>query len=471
MPLSLTGFTRLRLAEIKTQYDQRFTDALGPVNTQPDSVTGQIIGIFSAALDDIQESLQDIYDSMYPSTAEGTSLDGAVSFVGIERLGATSTTVVGAAYGVEGTLIATGSLARSGDVTYVATGDTVISRANAIDVEIEVVTVLNTTAYQVIAGGVLASYISSASATAAEIATGLAAAFDANIFIAVADGAKFRVYSKDLISGFTLTADASLSIIKLSSPVNFTAESLGANACPAGSLTSIDTPTPGWEALKNLGAGSIGRDVESDVDLRLRHAEGVRASGSATLKAIRARLVAEVPEITAAYIYENRTSVTVDNMPPHSIECVVVGGADQTVREKIYELKPAGIETYGLIVGAVVDENGDTQAVSFSRPITQYAWARVTVNQLYTEEAYPATAAASIKQAVLDYAATLTVGEDIIAQRFFGPIYASTPGIGQITVELAVTALPGDVPTYSTNNVSIARAGIAVFDAARVSVV
>jgi len=160
MPLNLTGFTRLRLAEIKAEYDRLFTDALGPVNTSADSVTGQIIGIFSAALDDVQESLQDVYDAMYPASAEGTSLDGAVSFAGLSRLGSTSTTVVGAAYGSEGTLIPAGALARSGAVSYTSARDVIISRANALDVEIEVVGVLNLTAYQVIAGGVLATYTS-----------------------------------------------------------------------------------------------------------------------------------------------------------------------------------------------------------------------------------------------------------------------------------------------------------------------
>jgi len=90
MPLNVTGFERPRLTEIKADYDQRFTDALGPVNTSPDAVIGQIIGIFSAALDDAYETLQDNYDSMYPYSADGTSLDGAVSFVGKDVMAAST---------------------------------------------------------------------------------------------------------------------------------------------------------------------------------------------------------------------------------------------------------------------------------------------------------------------------------------------------------------------------------------------
>jgi uncharacterized phage protein gp47/JayE len=471
MPLNTTGFSRLRLAEIKALYDQRFIDALGPVNTLPDSVTGQVIGIFSAALDDIQESLQDIYDSMYPASAEGVSLDGAVSFVGLERLGATATTAVAAAYGTEGTFIQAGALARSGTNQFASGADVVISRANALDVEIEVATVLNSTAYQIIAGGVLVSYISDATATAAEIAAGLAAGFNADKFSAIPTDSKIRLYSKDLASSFTLTVDATLTITKLSSPITFTSVELGAIACPAGSLTTIDTPVAGWDSISNLAAGTIGRDVESDADLRARHATGVRASGSATVKAIKARLISEVPEITSAFVYENRTQNIVDNMPPHSIECVIVGGADQAVREKIFELKPAGIETYGLVVGTVTDENGDVQTVKFSRPVTQYAWVRVSIDLLYPEETFPATTEAAIKDAVLAYGKTIAVGEDIIAQRFYGPIYSATTGIGRITVEIAVTASPGDTPSYSTNNIAIPRAGIAEFDISRITVV
>ena len=43
MSLTENGFERPRLPEIKTTYDGLFTDALGPLNTNPDAVIGQII--------------------------------------------------------------------------------------------------------------------------------------------------------------------------------------------------------------------------------------------------------------------------------------------------------------------------------------------------------------------------------------------------------------------------------------------
>lgn len=473
MTLTTNGFTRPRLAEIKSTYDQTFTDALGPVNTEADSVTGQLIGIFSAALDDAYEVLQDTYDAMYPSSAEGTSLDGSVSFVGLERIGATPTTVVAVCYGTESTLIPAGSLATAQDgKTYATTSDAVISRSSVTDCEITVSTVTAAATYQVIAGGVAVTYTSDSSPTGAEVAAALAALFDADTYTATAAGDVLKLRAKDGASEFTLTVDSKLTITKLGTPVEFTATLTGAQALPAGALNAIGSALVGWDEVNNLTAGATGRAVETDAELRLRHAESTRVSGAATMQAIRARLLADVDSVSYVAVYENRTSATDgEGLPPHSVQVVVSGGADSAIGAKLWEVKPAGIETYGTITVSVTDDNGDAQAVKFSRATTKYAWVRVSVNVLYPEEPLTESAATAIRNAVLSTGQSLSVGEDIITQRFIGPIYASTTGIGSITIEAAVTDNVGDTPSYTTTNVSVGRLALAQFDVARITVV
>jgi len=78
---------------------------------------------------------------------------------------------------------------------------------------------------------------------------------------------------------------------------------------------------------------------------------------------------------------------------------------------------------------------------------------------------------ASIKAAVLAVGAAIGIGKDVITQRFFGPIYAATPGLGSITVEVAVTASSSGAPSYATSNIAVARGYHAVFDLARITVV
>ena len=472
MSLTETGFDRPRLLEIKSEYDALFASVLGPVNTNADSVVGQIIGIFSAALDDAYEALQNTYDAMYPYSAEGTSLDGAVSFVGLERLAATPTTVVAMCYGTESTLIPAGALARSLDNRqYVTTADTVISRSSAGDVLIEPNVVTNGANYQVIAGGVSVAYTADGSATAAEITAGLAALFDVNSFLATADNGVLRLRAADQYSDFTLTVDSKLTITSLGTPVVFTGLDLGAYALPAAALTRMDSSILGWDAVNNLVAGATGRFVETDEELRERHSNSVRVTGAATAQAIRSRLLAEVDSVTYAAIYENRTNVVDEfGMPAHSFEAVISGGLNQAVADKLFEVKPAGIETYGNTSIQVFDENGDVQTCNFSRPLDKFAWIRVTVDTLNEEEVLTSEIVQTIKDAVMAYSDTVGIGEDIITQRFYGPIYEATSGIGSITVEAALTALEGDTPTYGTANVPVARAELAVFAQTRITV-
>lgn len=471
MSLTENGFERPRLPEIKTTYDGLFTDALGPLNTNPDAVIGQIIGIFSAALDDANEALQDVYDSMYPATATGTSLDGAVSYVGLSRLPATETIVTAAAYGTEGTVIPAGSAARTSTMLYISTEDVVISRASALDVEIEVGTLTNSASYQIVAGGVSVTYVSDASATATEILNGLAALFP-DQFIASVTNDVLRLRSTDGATPFALTVDTKLTITRRSSPIVFRAETTGADVVPVGALTAIESAIAGWDELYNLAAGDTGRDVESDVDLRARHAEAINSVGSATVEAIRSRVLSNVDGVTNCRIYENRTSLPVDGIPAHAFESIIQGGNSQDIAEELWLRKPAGIETHGNVSVDITDSNGDSQAVKFSRPVTVYGWARVTVNALNTEESLPDTAVAGIKQAVVDYAsANFGIGDDIITQRFYGAIYTAVSGIGQITVETDVTALDTDSPTYSTANITISRVELPVFAIDRVTVV
>jgi len=473
MSLTTTGFDRPRLIDIKADLDQRFIDALGPVNTAPDAVVGQIIGILAAALDDAWEALQNTYDAMYPYSAEGVSLDGAVAFVGMERIAAAVTTVVAMCYGTESTLIPAGAIARSLDNRqYVTTTDTVIAQSAAGDVEIEVLTVTNSANYQIIAGGVSVIYTSDASATAEEIVAGLAALFDPLNFTATATGAMLRIHSADSYSGFVITLDSKLGITLLGTPVTFTALDLGAFALPANSLTQIDSMLTGWDSINNLVDGNIGRAVETDEELRLRHRDAIRVTGAATVQAIRSRLLADVPSVEYVAVYENRTNV-IDafNLPPHSFETVVSGGLDQAVGEKIFEVKPAGIETYGNTSVSVIDENNDAQQMNFSREVEKIAWIRVSVNSLYTEEILTTEAIQAIKDAVLAHGLTLNIGEDLILQRFYGPIYDATEGIGSITVEGALTVLITDTPVYSTLNQTVGRTEHAHFDLARITVV
>lgn len=471
MSLTSTGFERPTLVEIKSDQDAAFTEALGPINTNADSVIGEIIGVFSAAIDDAYQALQDAYDAMYPSTAEGTSLDGAVSFVGIERIAASPTIVTAACYGSEGTLIPAGSIAQTDTLEYSATSDVVITRAACVDATIEVATVTNSSSYQIVAGGFSVTFVSDASATKSEIVNGLAALMSDD-FVADVIGDVLRIYSADGVTPFALTVDAKLNITSRASPVVFVCSEVGANVVPSGALSSIVSAVSGWDSVYNLVAGDTGADAESDADLRLRHANVTRATGSATVEAIRSRMLAEVDGVTGCQIYENRTSVETDGIPAHAFEAVVQGGSNADIANQLWQTKPAGIETAGNVSVVVTDSNGDGQTVSFSRATDKYAWVRVTIQALNPEESPTANMSDAIKTAIYNFAsAEFTVSEDIIIQKLYGPVYDAIDGLGQILIEAAITDLEDDTPVYTSSNISIGRSESPVFDETRITII
>ena len=110
--LTPQGFNAPRLADIKNSLENAFIAEFGDVNTESQSVVGQLIGIFSKSFADLWENLEDVYLSQYPNSADGVSLDNVVQLNGITRLAATQTSVVASCTGNEGTFIPAGSIAR-----------------------------------------------------------------------------------------------------------------------------------------------------------------------------------------------------------------------------------------------------------------------------------------------------------------------------------------------------------------------
>jgi len=247
----------------------------------------------------------------------------------------------------------------------------------------------------------------------------------------------------------------------------------GPVVAPAGTLTVIETPVAGWDEITNDDDATVGRPVESDPELRLRRAQSLQVTGSATVNAIRSRLLEQVEDVTNATIIENRAdTVDAQGRPPHSFEAVVVGGTDADVAALLWEAKAAGIETTGQITEIVPDSQGKLQVIEFSRPIPQYVWAKITLdaNGVGT---YPSNAPALATDAFVAKGGELQLGDDVIYQSFVGPIFRAVDGLEGVTVEIAISTDPNTEPgsgDFASANLTVDNNEIALFDAARVEV-
>lgn len=106
---------------------------------------------------------------------------------------------------------------------------------------------------------------------------------------------------------FSISVGTNLSISSQSSPITFLSQNFAPIAAPINTLVEILTPISGWNSINNPKAGVAGRFIETDAELRIRRNNSIRLLGAGTVESIRARLLQQVPGVTSAFIFENRT--------------------------------------------------------------------------------------------------------------------------------------------------------------------
>ncbi len=471
-----SGFSRIRMPEIRQSIIDALTQSLGIVfETRPDSITGQFIDVFAEREATMWELAEAVYFAMYPISATGINLDHSVSFAGVRRLFAEKSSAWCACYGIEGTTIPAGSIIRSNNSqdNFLLNAPVTISRQAAIDTILSIDSAFSGQEYWIRVNQSVYRYTCLAGETNVIIAQQLATKLlNSGLEIAL-DANQIRIYGIESIS-YLLQLSADIGIVRISSIGVFTCEVFGPVDVRAHGLTQIVSVLMGWEAVDNIVDGRMGRDLETDDELRLRYNTGVFLLGAATLESIKANLQQNVPGIINVEVYENINDVTdADGRPPHSIEVIAYGGDPQIIAEQIYLTKAAGIDTFGTTQVMVTGSSGYQHEINFNRPLPMYIWVHVEVT-LYNEETFPDNGVEQIQLIVTRTGDAFGVGKDVIPQRFFGPIYQGVQGIANLVINVASKSDPDTVPTpgeFSTNIIPIGAREISDFDVTKVVVV
>lgn len=478
--ITAAGFSRMTLQDIRSEIIAEYEATIGKVNSAPDSAFSQVIDPQANQLARAWEVLEAVYQSTSPNGAVGVSLDNLASINFITRLAARATTVQAAITGTLGTTVpaATRAKVTGTDNLFAADADAEIDMDNALRATITVSTVANSTLYRVTIDSVNYDFTSDSDATNLEIAVGLASALAAASAVVTVvnngDGS-LLLTAADLETAFSVAVTANLTASAVYSPQAYTAIETGPVLCLTGTLTEIETPVSGLTAITNLEDGTLGRNAETDKDLRIRRLDTLARAGKATLSAIEAKLLSgDVEGITQILAYENVGDVADgDGRPPHSIEVVALGGDDTEIAKAIHATRPAGIQTHGNINGGAgitfLDAQGHSQTVEFSRPVERYAWVAYEY-ELYSEEEFPSDGEDQIAAAALAFGlANFGIGKNFLLQRFYAPA-VSIPGVGRVTLTIAVTSAPAGSPSYGSTDIAVGPAEVLVFDSARITV-
>lgn len=236
----------------------------------------------------------------------------------------------------------------------------------------------------------------------------------------------------------------------------------GAVLAPAGTLTKIDTPIYGWQTATNVLDATPGRDEETDEKLRLRRRKSTATTAVGIIDALRGYLN-NLPSVIQAEVFENESdTANANGQPPHSIYCVVEGGANQDIFDAIWLKKGSGCTQVGTTVGTSYDSRGNPHTMKFSRPTSVNVY--VTVN-LHTRPGWPTDGAQRIKDALTAWAvANQSIGEEVIQSRLFDPIN-SIPGHSIDSLYIGTAAGP-----TGTANIAVPFDGLSRFDSSRIVV-
>jgi hypothetical protein len=256
--------------------------------------------------------------------------------------------------------------------------------------------------------------------------------------------------------------------------VLFAALETGPVVANAGTLTVRETLITGWDDVTNPDDATLGSAIESDAEYRRRREDELFAQGGGTVDGIRANLL-QLETVVACNVIENYAMVeSADGLPPKSFCAVVRSDTDpplddQEIADTIWANKPAGIQPFGTTVIEVIDSEGESHDVGFSRPTERDVYVALRL----TTDADTYVGDDVVKTAIIASAETpntdgyLDVGIDVYAGRF---VSVAMQQRGVLNAEARVSFSSDDY-ALGAASLAISPFEAGVLDSSRMSIV
>jgi len=465
--LSPKGFKRKRLPEIIDSLVQRTNDKLGiSIQSGANSIFGQLYGIIGYELADIWEQTENVYYAMYPNTAAGTSLTNSASLTAIQPITAEASVILCNCKGLPNTVILANSQIQQKNTNIVYTSgeeNVYISPEKALEAELTINTVNIGTTYTIQIDNYKYNYTAVTGDNITTVFNNLSGQIQ-GFNKSIKDG----VLIIKSIDETTFSIQTSkISIKAIITPIEFTCLTAGKMEIPINTVTNIVTPINGWEGVTNTKTLSIGRNDETDTELRQRWSLSVYQKASNMLEAIQANVFRRVTGVVACIAYENNTDIVdIYGRLPHSIEVIVDGGDEQDIAEMIFRYTCGGIDFNGTISKEVTDVANVKHIVKFNRPTEVKIWLKLSITK-NVEESWDSNGIARLKQLIVDFGNEHTIGQDVILQKFIALIYDNITGVGFVEIK---AAKGNTVGIYSNKNIVINATEKPIFDLDRIEI-
>lgn len=489
-----TGFSQKEFTDIETEVEDDLRAAFGPEsNLLADAVFGQIIGVFVDKLAENWEVLAAVYAAQFPDSATGAALDSIAALTGATRLAArASVATLNQIFLDGGVTLPAGRIISVGDLgnRFVTRAD--VTNPNAFPTTVSVLA--DSEVVSTIAGFAetidtivtpIAGWNAKAALTAATLETYV---FTGGETLTVKiDGAAAVQTVTFLVGDFSVPSAATAAEVA----ARITTDLVGASAADAGGAPRITSDLDGSGSSIEVTGGTanallgfstvqvkgfnsadvvLGRDIETDFDFRRRREDLLKVTGKATVDAIRAAVL-NVDDVDESFVFENVTNVTDANgVPPHSFETVIRGPlADDTeVAQAIFDTKSAGIQAFGDTIEAIIDAQGFSHSIGFSRADEIPIFIIITVvtnTDPKLGAVYPVDGDAQVEAALAARGNALGISRDVIAEIIKCEAF-QVDGVVDVTVFFI-----DDAPAPAVDvNIPISSREIATFDTADIAV-
>lgn len=442
--------------------------------TNPESVAGQIIQILAASSKDNWDVAEAVAFTQNRQSAEGQYLDFLARIAGLTRIKQSGSTGQLLFTGDQNTFIPQFTACKDVEGRVVLTQvEHTLNRANCYQSTFSLNSVQDNVAYSISVEGSTATYNSGFGSTELNILQGLEIQLNTITDFPVAldiNALTITITFPSFNNELTTTNSDNINLALVGGLVSSESALTGNEVnFYSNTITTLVKSILGVQSVTNIVAFQNGRDTETDAELRIRMDEREESTGTATKPSIETTL-SQVNGVTSAYIILNDTLIddTITGVPKKHYETFIAGGDDNEIAEVLHTTKPLFGQMHGDIEKTVIDQNGDTQGVKFSRPSTEYAWVRA-VYSINEEEQFPADGEDRMRSSVVSYGTSqMGQGEDLEPTKFFSPLYSVQGVYIQPNIQVAITTSPTATPSWSLIRIPVKDVNSLDFDVNRV---
>lgn len=221
---------------------------------------------------------------------------------------------------------------------------------------------------------------------------------------------------------------------------------VAANALEAGvdgnvmpnTIINPEEAIDGFYSVTNPEAAVGGSAAETDQELQLRVVYNQISKPNSTDSGIETA-IKNIAGVRDAHMVSNRVMKTDEyGNPPKTSHLYVIGGADEDIATAYLHYRPLLANTIGGISATATDIGGKVKTINFDRAKTIPVYITISLKvdgTVFDTDSGPA----AIKQNVVSYFDTLTMGESVPYSKMFGPAY-SQDGVNDVSVALGIMA-------------------------------